>query len=150
MTLNKDLAKDQKQKNNYTPNDLEAFWMPFTAFFFLTSSSYSLWWLLAALLDITICFFWMFLSPLGVLTPLFILALNSSSSSSSFPLLLLSPFFLIGLWDWEESAVVFVDFVTSTLIWFSCRVSKPWSSTSRLTKRDYLDDNSFLSWLQVD
>ena len=31
MTLNKDLAKDQKQKNNYTPNDLEAFWMPFTA-----------------------------------------------------------------------------------------------------------------------
>jgi len=31
MTLNKDLAKDQTQKNNYTPNDLEAFWMPFTA-----------------------------------------------------------------------------------------------------------------------
>jgi len=31
MTLNKDLAKDQKQKTNYTPNDLEAFWMPFTA-----------------------------------------------------------------------------------------------------------------------
>ena len=31
MTLNKDLAKDQEQKNNYTPNDLEAFWMPFTA-----------------------------------------------------------------------------------------------------------------------
>jgi beta-alanine--pyruvate transaminase len=31
MTLNKDLAKDRTQTKNYTPNDLEAFWMPFTA-----------------------------------------------------------------------------------------------------------------------
>ena len=31
MTLNKDISKDQKLKTNYKPNDLEAFWMPFTA-----------------------------------------------------------------------------------------------------------------------
>ena len=32
MALNKDfIKKDQKQNLNYKPNDLEAFWMPFTA-----------------------------------------------------------------------------------------------------------------------